>query len=150
MDGHGGSKSLSVNLRAERFWNHSLTRQIIEIWSLMVHLDGKKVREEKWKWKWGEGFLVIFIYPGTHKFSLSISHSSWAPQTFTSHHYIIYLYFPSLSPYTQFHFQFHYTLSCQPNWPLDGKLRYVNLLFFFFIIAFLIIWEDLFTLRILQ
>ena len=27
------------------------------------------------------GFCVIYIYPGAHKFSLSISHFFWAPHT---------------------------------------------------------------------
>ena len=40
------------------------------------------------------GNMVIYIYPGTHKFSLSISHLSWGPQTLLSHHYP---YFPSLT-----------------------------------------------------
>ena len=40
------------------------------------------------------GFCVIYIYPGAHKFSLSISHLSWDPQTLLSHHYP---YFPSLT-----------------------------------------------------
>ena len=38
-----------------------------------------------------------------------------SPQTFTSHHYLIYLYFPSLPLYIQLHFHFDYTLSVQPN-----------------------------------
>ena len=38
--------------------------------------------------------MVIYIYPGAHKFSLSISHLSWGPQTLLSHHYP---YFPSLT-----------------------------------------------------
>ena len=43
------------------------------------------------------GNMVIYIYPGAHKFSLSISHLSWGSQTLLSHHYP---YFPSYS----FHF----------------------------------------------
>ena len=38
--------------------------------------------------------MVIYIYPGAHKFSLSISHLSWDPQTLLPHHYP---YFPSLT-----------------------------------------------------
>ena len=53
-----------------------------------VCLDVKKVMEGKGKWKWIKGYLVIYIYHGTHKFSLSISHFS------LSHHYP---YFPSLT-----------------------------------------------------
>ena len=53
------------------------------------------------------GFCVIFIYLVTHKFSHSILHFSWASQTLLSHHYLIYLYFPS-SP---FQFPFLHFLS---------------------------------------
>ena len=77
--------------------------------------NGKWIRESR---------MVIYIYTGTHKFSLSISHFSWAPQTLLSHHYLIYLYFPSLPSYTYFHF--YHILSVQPNEPLRAYSLALN------------------------
>ena len=54
-----------------------------------------------------KGFCVIYIYPGAHKLSLSISHFFWAPQTLPYHHYLIYFYFP----FSPFHFPFLHFLS---------------------------------------
>ena len=50
----------------------------------------------KRNWKWNCK-IVIYIYHGAYKFSLSISHFFGGPQTFTSYHYLTYLYFPFLS-----------------------------------------------------
>ena len=51
---------------------------------------------------WNTLFLMFlkahYIYPGTHKLSLSISHFFWDPQTLPYRHYLIYLYFP-FSPF---------------------------------------------------
>ena len=70
--------------------------------NLRASLDQWKVEKEIKK--------VISIYPGTHKLSLNISHFSWAPQTFISHHYLIYLYFPSLPLTLNSHLQFHFSI----------------------------------------
>ena len=69
---------------------------------------------EKWNCIW-ELQNVISIYLGAHKLSFSNPHFFWGSQTFTFHHYLIYLYFSSLPSYTQFYFNFHCTLSVKPS-----------------------------------
>ena len=58
------------------------------VWLCEEKESGMKIIEKL------RGNMVIHIYPGAHKFSLSISHLSWGPQTLLSHHYP---YFPSLT-----------------------------------------------------
>ena len=69
------------------FIMHAFAKDGRNGFTLRASLVDKKVEKKLKK----ENKKEIFIYREAHKLSLSIAHFFWAPPTFISHHYLIYL-----------------------------------------------------------